>query len=185
VSAGTTTTTNSVNAALVYADLLLRDRGERYDFTARVDAGYTHNLVTAGGGSQDRTTAAYAELTDRNFGVTARVGRQSLASQGIVGLFDGLYVGYQRSSSWSVSAAAGLPAYTGYSPVSSHQRFGTVSAEFDPFHHAWIFDTYIFDETNSGLTERRSVGLQTRYFVRDAPSSPWSTTTSRSNSSIP
>jgi len=96
VSAGTTTTTNSVNAALVYADLLLRDRGERYDFTARVDAGYTHNLVTAGGGSQDRTTAAYAELTDRNFGVTARVGRQSLASQGIVGLFDGLYVGYQR-----------------------------------------------------------------------------------------
>jgi len=165
VSAGTTTTTNSVNAALVYADLLLRDRGERYDFTARVDAGYTHNLVTAGGGSQDRTTAAYAELTDRNFGVTARVGRQSLASQGIVGLFDGLYVGYQRSSSWSVSAAAGLPAYTGYSPVSSHQRFGTVSAEFDPFHHAWIFDTYIFDETNSGLTERRSIGLQTRYFV--------------------
>jgi len=40
-----------------------------------------------------------------------------------------------------------------------------VSAEFDPFHHAWIFDTYIFDETNSGLTERRSIGLQTRYFV--------------------
>ena len=38
-SAGTTTTTNSVNSALVYGDLLLRDRGERYDFTARLDGG--------------------------------------------------------------------------------------------------------------------------------------------------
>jgi len=36
----------------------LRDRGERFDFTARIDAGYTQNLVTTFGGSQDRTTAA-------------------------------------------------------------------------------------------------------------------------------
>jgi len=165
VSNGTTTTTNSLNAALVYGDLLLRDRGERYDFTARVNAGYTHNLATTNGGSQDRTTAAYAELTDRLFGITARVGRQSLASQGIVGLFDGLYVGYQVSPKWSVSGAAGLPAYTSYSGVSSNQKFGTLTAELDPFNHAWIFDGYIFDETNGGDTERRSVGFQTRYSV--------------------
>lgn len=165
ISAGTTTTNNSVNAALVYTDLLVRDRGSRYDFTARIDGGYTYNAVTTGGGSQDRLTTAYAELTDRNFGLTGRVGRQSLASQGIVGLFDGVYVGYQKSSTWSVSAAAGLPAYTSYSPVSSTQKFGTVAAEFDPFHHAWVFDTYFFDETNGSFTERRSIGLQTRYFV--------------------
>jgi hypothetical protein len=165
VSNGTTTTTNSLSSALVYGDLLLRDRGERYDFIARVDAGYTRNLGTGFGGSQDRTTAAYAELTDRNFGVTARVGRQSLASQGIVGLFDGLYVGYQMNPKWAVSAAAGLPAYTSYSSVSSHQKFATVTAEFDPFHQAWVFDTYFFDETNAGATERRSIGLQTRYSV--------------------
>jgi tetratricopeptide (TPR) repeat protein len=166
VSNGTTTTTNSLSSALVYGDLLLRDRGERYDFIARVDGGYTHNLgSTATGGSQDRVTAAYAELTDRNFGVTARVGRQSLASQGIVGLFDGLYVGYQMNPKWSVSAAAGLPAYTSYSVVSSQQKFATVTAEFDPFHQAFVFDTYFFDETNGSATERRSIGVQTRYSV--------------------
>jgi tetratricopeptide (TPR) repeat protein len=165
VSAGTTTTTNSISAALVYADLLLRDRGERYDFTTRVDAGYTHNLITTNGGSENRTTAAYAELSDRLFGLTARVGRQSLASQGVVGLFDGLYVGYQLNPAWSVSAAAGLPAYTGYSPVSSHQKFGTVTAEFDPFHHAWVFDAYVLDEITGSDTERRSIGFQTRYFM--------------------
>jgi len=37
-------TDTSVNAADDLWRPLLRDRGERYDFTARVDAGYTQNL---------------------------------------------------------------------------------------------------------------------------------------------
>jgi tetratricopeptide (TPR) repeat protein len=163
VSAGTATSTTSVNAALVYGDLLLRDRGERYDFTARVDAGYTQNLVTTFGGSQDRTTAAYVELTDRNFGVTGRVGRQSLASLGVIGLFDGVFAGYQVNPKFSVSAAAGLPAYTSYSSVSTQEKFGTVTVEYGPYRQAWVFDAYLFDETAAGVTERRSVGFQTRY----------------------
>ena len=163
ISAGTTSSTTSVNAALVYADLLLRERGERYDFTSRIDAGYTRNIVSTFGGSQDRTTAAYAELTDRLLGLTGRVGRQSLASQGVIGLFDGVYVGYQLNPKFSVSAAAGLPAYTSYSAISGHTKFGTVTAEFDPFHLAWVFDAYFFDELVGNQTDRRSVGFQTRY----------------------
>jgi tetratricopeptide (TPR) repeat protein len=163
VSSGISTTTTSVNAALIYGDFLLRDRGERYDFTARVDAGYTQNLVTTFGGSQDRTTAAYVELTDRNLGLTGRLGRQSLASLGVIGLFDGLFVGYQINSNFAVSAAAGLPAYTSYSSLSTQQKFGTITAEYGPYRQAWVFDTYLFDETDGNLTERRSVGFQTRY----------------------
>ena len=162
-SAGTTTSTTSVNAALVYADLLLRDRGERYDFTSRIDAGYTKNIVSTFGGSQDRTTAAYAELTDRMLGLTGRLGRQTLASQGIIGLFDGLYVGYQLNPTLTVSVAGGLPAYTAYSSPSGQTKFGTVTAEFDPFHLAWVFDAYFFDEMVGSQTDRRSVGFQTRY----------------------
>jgi tetratricopeptide (TPR) repeat protein len=163
VAAGTTTNTTSVDTALIYADLLLRERGERYDFIARVDAGYTKNIVSTFGGSQDRTTAAYLELTDRTLGLTGRVGRQSLASQGVIGLFDGVYVGYQLNPKLSVSAAAGLPAYTGYSAISGQAKFGTVTAEFDPFHLAWVFDAYIFDEMVGSITDRRSIGFQTRY----------------------
>jgi tetratricopeptide (TPR) repeat protein len=165
ISSGTATSMTSVNAALVYGNLLLRERGERYDFTARVDAGYTRNLMTTFGGSQDRTTAAYVELTDRAFGLTGRVGRQSLASQGVIGLFDGLFVGYQLNSTFAVSAAAGFPAYTSYSAFSNQQKFGTVTAEYGPFHHAWVFDAYLFNQTAAGETDRRSIGIQTRYTV--------------------
>jgi tetratricopeptide (TPR) repeat protein len=164
-SAGTPSTTSLVNSAQVYGDLLLRDRGQRFDFTARVDAGYTYNPGTTFGGSQDRTTAAYAELSDKLFGVTARVGRQSLATLGAIGLFDGIWVGYRIDPKWSVSAAAGLPAYSSYSVFSSQQKFGTVTAEFNPFHQTWVFDAYLYDEVNGGATERRAIGLQTRYSV--------------------
>jgi tetratricopeptide (TPR) repeat protein len=163
VSGGTTTDTTSVNSALIYADLLLRYRGDRYDFMSRVDAGYTENIVSTFGGSQDRTTAAYVEGTDRVLGLTGRIGRQSLASQGIIGLFDGAFVGYEVNPKVSVSAAAGLPAYTGYSSVSGRTKFGTVAAEFDPFHLTWVFDTYLFEERVGNTTDRRSVGFQTRY----------------------
>jgi tetratricopeptide (TPR) repeat protein len=165
VSNGITTTTTSVNAALIYGNLLLRDRGERYDFTARVDAGYTQNFVTTYGGSQDRTTAAYVELSDRKLGLTERLGRQSLANVGVIGLFDGAYVGYQVEPTLLVSVAAGLPAYTSYSSVSTQEKFGTVTAEFGPYRQAWVFDTYFFDETSAGETERRALGFQTRYTV--------------------
>jgi tetratricopeptide (TPR) repeat protein len=162
VTSGTSTTTTAVNAALVYGDLFVRDRGQRYDFTARVDAGYTQNILTTAGGSQDRTTAAFVELTDKNWGLTGRLGRQSLASLGVIGIFDGLFVGYQINPHWSVSAAGGYPAYTSYSAFSTQSTFSTVTAEYSP-RQSLVFDTYLFDQTDSGFTDRRSVGFQTRF----------------------
>ena len=163
VSLGTSTSTTAVNAALVYGDLLVRDRGPRYDFTGRVDAGYTRNVVTTAGGSQDRTTAAFVEMTDRTLGLTGRAGRQTLANQGVIGLFDGLFVGYQVNSNFSVSAAGGYPDYTSYSAFSSQQQFETLSTEYGLFHQALVFDAYVFNETDLEQTDRRSLGLQTRF----------------------
>ena len=161
-SGGVTTSTTAVNGALVYADVLVRDRGQRFDFTGRVDGGYTQNLVAGTGGNQDRTTAAFVEVTDGSLGITGRIGRQALASQGIIGLFDGLFVGYRVNDRWAVSGAAGYPAYTSYSAFGTQQRFATVSAEYSPW-RTWIFDTYFFNQTDGGFTDRRSIGVQARY----------------------
>jgi tetratricopeptide (TPR) repeat protein len=164
-SGGTSTNTTALNAVLVYGDLLVRDRGERYEFTGRVNSGYTANMAPHTGGSQDRTNIAYVELDDRVRGLSGRVGRQSLASQGNIGLFDGVYVGYQLAPKLMLSAAGGFPAYTSYSQFGTKQTFGTLSAEFGPYRQAWVFDGYLFDERNGGATERRALGLQTRYLT--------------------
>jgi hypothetical protein len=60
-------------------------------------------------------TAAYAELTDRTGGLTGRLGANLSRAWVSIGLFDGWFVCYQVNSKFSVSAAAGLPAYTSYS----------------------------------------------------------------------
>jgi tetratricopeptide (TPR) repeat protein len=163
VSSGTSTSTTAVNAALVYGDLLVRDRGPRYDFTGRVDGGYTQNIVTTAGGSQDRTTAAFVELTDRMMGLTGRAGRQTLANQGVIGLFDGIFIGYQVNPTFSVSAAGGYPSYTSYSALSTQQQFETISAEYGLLHEALVLDAYLFNETDQSATDRRSLGFQTRF----------------------
>jgi len=161
-SGGSSTSATAVNGALVYEDVLVRARGTRYDFAARADSGYTQNLVASTGGSQDRTTAAFVEATDRQLGLTGRLGRQSLASQGIVGLFDGLSVGYQINPTLSVTGAGGYPVYTSYSSLSTQQQFGTAAMEYSPT-RSWIFDGYVYDQLQSGFTDRRSIGFQTRY----------------------
>jgi hypothetical protein len=161
-SGGTSTSTTAVNAALVYGDLLIRERGTRFDFTGRVNAGYTHNLVTTAGGSQDRTTAAFVELDDRTSGLSGRLGRQTLVNQGTLGLFDGIAVGYQINPKISVTAAGGYPAYTSYSAFSSKQQFETVGAEYSPS-LSLVFDGYLFNETFDGIADRRSLGFQTRF----------------------
>jgi hypothetical protein len=102
------------------------------------------------------------ELDDRSWGLSGRLGRQTLANQGTLGLFDGLAVGYQINPKFSVSAAGGYPAYTSYSAFSSKQQFETVSAEYSPW-LSLVFDGYLFNESFDGTTDRRSLGFQTRF----------------------
>src|SRR5262249_40645085 len=107
-NAGTSSST-ALNGALFYGDLLLRERGPRFDMTVRADGGYTQNFNTNIATNQDRPTAAYLEVDDRKWGWIARAGRQSLATQGNIGLFDGLYAGVQAAPKLLLSAAAGYP----------------------------------------------------------------------------
>jgi hypothetical protein len=61
-----------------------------------------------------------------------------------------------------LSAAAGYPAYTSYSGFTLRQQFETVGAEYSPL-LSLVFDAYLFNESEEGFTDRRSLSVQTRY----------------------
>ena len=168
---GTSTDTTAVNVLLTDADVLARHRGFRYDFSARASGGYTHQLGgAASGGSTSstgsgRVSAFYAELADRQLGLAARLGRQSHAGDGVLGIFDGAFVSWQWKPSVTLNVALGLPADTARSGVSTDRQFLALSADFGPFRQAWDFGVFAVGQQVSGSADRRAIGFETRYFV--------------------
>ena len=168
---GTSTDRTSLNVLLTDADVLARHRGFRYDFATRVSGGYTHQLGGVAGGSATRSTgsgrvsAFYAELADRQLGLSGRLGRQSHAGDGILGIFDGAFISWQWKPAVTLNAALGLPADTARSGVSTERQFVALSADFGPFRQAWDFGVFAVGQQVSGNADRRAFGFETRYFV--------------------
>ena len=88
-----------------------RRRGNRFDFGARVSAGYRKDLLeeSLGPGDEVRISYAYVDLADSRLGIRGRLGRQSRNNGGILGRFDGVNLGYQLTERTSLNATVGKP----------------------------------------------------------------------------
>ena len=153
------------NAIYTDADLTARRRGERFDFTSRVSAGYAKDMLDVGPGDQTRVSAAFVELNDRTLGVAARLGRQSRNNGGLLGTFDGLFASYQLKPRIALNAAVGFPVESTRESPQTDRRFLGVAAEFGPFNDKWDFGAFAVAQTLAGETDRRGLGVEARYFV--------------------
>jgi hypothetical protein len=163
--------TNDVSRSLVAQNAILTDfdgvarrRGERYDFTARTSAGYSYDLLNNGPGNQLRVSAAYVDLSDRELGMSARLGRQSRGMAGIPGTFDGLLTYWQWRPQIGVGLVAGLPTEsTRMAPDPDHQFLG-LAADFATEDRRWDTAVYALAQQYLGATDRRSIGVESHYF---------------------
>ena len=153
------------NALYTDGDLIARRRGERFDFVSRVSAGYAHDMLTDGPGSQTRVSAAFVELNDRVLGVATRLGRQSRNSGGLLGTFDGLFTSYQLRPKMAINLAAGFPVESTRESPQTDRRFVGISTDFGPFAESFDFGAFAVMQQLGGLTDRRAVGAEARYFV--------------------
>ena len=158
------TSLTSQNALISDFDLVARRRGERFDFSARADAGYIKDLMTAGPGDQTRLDTAFVEFGDRELDWSARLGRQSRSSGGLFGTFDGLYGGYQVRPHLRVNAAFGYPVETSRDSLDTGRQFLGLALDLGTFADAWDFAVYGVSQQLSGGTDRQAVGTEMRYF---------------------
>jgi len=154
----------SQNALINDVDFVARRRGERYDFTSRISVGYLKDFMPDGQGDQHRVSVAYAELRDRELGWGAKVGRQSRGMAGIFGSFDGLLGTWQARPHMGFSVVAGLPVESSRAGLDSHRQFFGVAADFGTKNNSWDTSVYAITQQYYGLTDRQSVGVETRYF---------------------
>lgn len=163
-TAGTTSNFTSQSMVLTDGDYSLRGRGERFDLQARVSAGYLYDLLPDGAGNQTRVSVAYADLNDRRSGVNARLGRQSKHNGGVLGTFDGLFLGWRATPSVRLNLMAGSPLETTTDSFTTDRQFVSLSANFSGWAEGLEISPFLIDQTYDGVSDRRAVGSELRWF---------------------
>ncbi len=161
-----------VSQSSVYSDISLdaRRRGERFDFSARLTAGYRSNLMEderPTSGNDLRLSYAYADLADARTGLRGRVGRQTRNTGGVLGRFDGLNLTYALNDRLRFEAVAGRPVYSTARDPDDSRVFQGISSTFAPFDNNLDFGLFYLEQAIDGLTDRQAVGAELRYFGDD------------------
>lgn len=163
-SATTSTGFTSQNALLNDFDGVIRRRGLDLDLVARLSAGYIHDLLPDGPGSQVRVSTAFVEVAGRDGGWSGRIGRQSRAGGGLLGTFDGAYGTYPVLPHFIVDAAVGFPVERSRNPPDTDRMFEALSIGFGVFDDAWEPGLYVVNQGYDGEVDRQAVGAELRYF---------------------
>lgn len=157
-----------VSQSALYSDINFdaRRRGDRFDFTSRVSAGYRSELLPddQGPGDSLRVSYAYADLIDAVSGLRGRIGRQSRHSGGVLGRFDGATVGYQLNDRVLFNAVVGKPIYSANDDDAPSRSFYGASVNYGPVIENLDLGLFYIEQTVEGIQDRQAVGGQFRYF---------------------
>ncbi|MCP5092433.1 MAG: hypothetical protein GY949_16080, partial [Gammaproteobacteria bacterium] len=152
----------------LYSDVNIdaRRRGDRFDFSSRISAGYRSDFLDedVGPGNELRVSYAYADLSDAVTGLRGRIGRQSRNTGGVLGRFDGLNLGYEASERILLNAVIGKPAYSSSDGVNSARSFYGASVNYGPILDELELGLYFIQQDIEGLDDRQAIGAEFRYF---------------------
>ena len=146
-------------------DFTSRLRAQNYDLTARFTGGHTANFLSEGKEDEKRISSLYVEAKDKVRGASIKLGRQSRTTGGVLGRFDGLFGDYQLNETVKLNLVAGYPVDSSRDvQIITERHFYGISADIGTINNAWDFNVFAINQENDGLTDRRSVGGEARYF---------------------
>jgi hypothetical protein len=158
----------TISQSALYSDVNVdaRRRGERFDFSSRLSAGYRNDFLDEGIGSGDslRISYAYADIADASTGLRGRIGRQSRNTGGVLGRFDGLNLGYQVSERVLFNTVFGRPAYSSSDGIDSSRSFYGASVNYGPILENLDLGMFYIAQDVEGIQDRQAVGAEFRYF---------------------
>lgn len=157
-----------VSQSALYSDVNLdaRRRGERFDFSSRLSAGYRNDFLdeTVGSGNSVRVSYAYADVADAVTGLRGRIGRQSRNTGGVLGRFDGINLGYKLNERVLFNTVIGKPAYSSSDGIDSSRSFYGASVNYGPILDNLDIGLFYIAQDVAGIQDRQAVGGEFRYF---------------------
>jgi len=145
-------------------DITARRISARHDIRTRLTGGYLYNFLDDGPSNDTRVNAGYIDAADKRWKVTTRLGRQSRNTGGVLGRFDGGLLSYRVTPRVQLNGVAGYPVLSTTKGIETDRHFYGVSLDLGTFAKAWDFIPYFIDQRVDGLTDRRAVGMEVRYF---------------------
>jgi tetratricopeptide (TPR) repeat protein len=157
-----------VSQSALYSDVNFdaRRRGERFDFSSRLSAGYRSDFLDTGSssGNSTRISYAYADLADAVTGLRGRIGRQSRNTGGVLGRFDGINLGYRLNEKILINTVIGKPAYSASDGVDSSRSFYGASVNYGPILENLDLGLFYIQQDIENVTDRQAIGGEFRYF---------------------
>jgi hypothetical protein len=150
-------------------DVLARRRGERFDFMARISAGYAKNFggssATSSNDSLKRLSVLSFEVADRKLGLLGRLGRQTHTGGGVLGAYDGLFAAWQANPSIGFNLSTGYPVERTNAGVQRHRKFWELAIPYTPPGAHWDTRVYFSQQLFDGLRDRQAVGMEARVLL--------------------
>ncbi|MEY4100385.1 MAG: hypothetical protein RL300_1556 [Pseudomonadota bacterium] len=112
--------------------------------------------------TQGLISSAYLDYRDLKSRLGWRFGRQSAIGGAMFGLFDGVSVTMPYADKYKLSAMLGVPANMLVKAPS--QDLAGVMIEADQLFNHWGGSVSLTQQRTEGITDRRAVGLEARYF---------------------
>ena len=157
-----------VSQSALYSDVNFdaRRRGERFDFSSRLSAGYRSDFLdnASSSGNSTRVSYAYADLADAVTGLRGRIGRQSRNNGGVLGRFDGINLGYELNEKVLINTVIGKPAYSSSDGIDSSRSFYGASVNYGPVLENLDLGLFYIQQDIENVRDRQAVGGEFRYF---------------------
>jgi hypothetical protein len=109
--------------------------------------------------------ALFAEAEIKDWDVLGRLGRQTRASDGVLGRFDGALLSFQPLPYAKFNLVGGSPVLSRFDmPFRDQKYFYGTSLNLGPFLDGLETSVYAIEQRDRSVLDRRSVGTELRYF---------------------
>jgi len=145
-------------------DMTGRYRSDRVDVRTQLSGSYTYDFEESRSAPDDiRVSALYFDARDRRHDFSTRLGRQSRSSGGVLGRFDGIYLGYLMFPKWKLNLTAGYPVELSSVFDKNNRYFAGFDLDMGTFKDYWDMNAFFIHQIVDGVTDRSAVGGELRF----------------------
>ena len=143
-------------------DLTGRKLTENTDTRIVVRDDYRSNFL-ANTKNDNRLSSFYVEQSARDRSYLYRLGRQAGTAGGVLGRFDGAWLGYSLNSTWRINGVMGIPVDF-YNTDAERKTFAGLSVDLTRLPEQWSGNGYFIEQRVGSVVDRQAIGIEAHYF---------------------